>query len=73
MKKIFCFDIDGVIASITPNNNYNHSVPIVENINIVNKLFYNDNKIFALQKSNPIVFFAREIFLPLLIIYILVF
>ena len=44
-NKVFCFDIDGVIASITPNAEYNKAMPIKENIKIINKLFDNENKI----------------------------
>ena len=44
-NKVFCFDIDGVIASITPNAEYNAATPIKENIKIINKLFDNGNKI----------------------------
>jgi len=44
-NKVFCFDIDGVIASITPNAEYSIAMPIKENIKIINKLFDNKNKI----------------------------
>ena len=44
-NKVFCFDIDGVIASIIPNAEYNKAMPIKENIKIINKLFDNENKI----------------------------
>jgi len=44
-NKVFCFDIDGVIANVTPNAEYNAATPIKENIKIINKLFDNGNKI----------------------------
>tara|TARA_R110002020_G_scaffold2759_5_gene12982 strand:- start:4002 stop:5213 length:1212 start_codon:yes stop_codon:yes gene_type:complete len=44
-NKVFCFDIDGVIASITPNAEYGTATPVEENIKIINKLFDNENKI----------------------------
>ena len=37
MKKIICFDIDGVICK-TNTNNYNKSKPIAENIKTINLL-----------------------------------
>ena len=49
-NKRFCFDIDGVIASITPENDYGASLPIKENINIINKLY---------EKNHIILFTAR--------------
>jgi CMP-N,N'-diacetyllegionaminic acid synthase len=39
LKKTFCFDIDGVIASLAPKNEYNLAQPIWENIKILNKLY----------------------------------
>ena len=48
--KTFCFDIDGVIASITPNNDYKLARPIINNINIINELY---------KKNNIILFTAR--------------
>jgi CMP-N-acetylneuraminic acid synthetase len=36
--RIFCFDIDGVIASITPGNDYRLASPMAENIALVNRL-----------------------------------
>ena len=44
-NKVFCFDIDGVIASITPDAEYSEATPIKENIKIINGLFDNKNKI----------------------------
>ncbi len=38
-NKTFCFDIDGVIAHISPNIQYDLAQPFVENIEIVNKLY----------------------------------
>ncbi|MFN8528536.1 MAG: acylneuraminate cytidylyltransferase family protein [Anaerolineae bacterium] len=43
--KIFCFDIDGVIATITLNNQYNLAQPITSAINIINRLFDEGNTI----------------------------
>lgn len=34
-----CFDFDGVLASIVPENDYSKATPIVENIAIVNRLY----------------------------------
>lgn len=34
----FCFDIDGVIAQLTPDNDYAKAVPIIENIKVINEL-----------------------------------
>jgi len=42
-KKIFCFDIDGVICK-TLKNKYSSSVPIKQSIKMINKL-YLKNKI----------------------------
>jgi ribonucleotide monophosphatase NagD (HAD superfamily) len=44
-NKVFCFDIDGVIASITANAEYNAATPIKKNIKIINRLFDNGNEI----------------------------
>lgn len=38
MKKIICFDIDGVICK-TISNNYKYSVPIIKNIKAINLLY----------------------------------
>lgn len=45
VNKVFCIDIDGVIAALSPGNDYNLAIPLVENINRINKLFDNGNKI----------------------------
>lgn len=37
-KKI-CFDIDGVLASLTPGNDYSKAMPIQNNIDILNELY----------------------------------
>ena len=37
-KKTFCFDIDGVIATIVDDLNYKNAKPIKETIQIINKL-----------------------------------
>ena len=42
-KKIFCFDIDGVICK-TLKSNYSSSIPIKKSIEIINQL-YLDNYI----------------------------
>ena len=39
ISKTFCFDIDGVIATITPNLQYALAEPITETITIINKLY----------------------------------
>ena len=44
-KKTFCFDIDGVIAGLVPDNNYKLSEPIKENIELVNKLYEKGHRI----------------------------
>ena len=44
-KKTFCFDIDGVIASITPDNDYHQCEPLKENIDLINQLFEQGHKI----------------------------
>ncbi len=38
VKKL-CFDIDGVICSLSRNNNYLSSKPIKKNINLINFLY----------------------------------
>tara|TARA_B100001029_G_C14698014_1_gene253381 strand:- start:72 stop:410 length:339 start_codon:yes stop_codon:yes gene_type:complete len=43
-KKIFCFDIDGVICK-TQNRKYKNSRPIKKNINFINKLYDEGNYI----------------------------
>ncbi len=37
--KTFCFDIDGVIATIAPNNDYNMASPIGQTVQLVNRLY----------------------------------
>lgn len=44
-NKVFCFDIDGVIAKLSPNNNYYLAEPNTPIIEKVNKLFDNNNTI----------------------------
>ncbi len=44
-NKSFCIDIDGVIATLTPGNNYNQALPLKENIKIINILFNKKNEI----------------------------
>ena len=43
--KTYCFDIDGVIASLTPGNDYTKATPLLENIKKINRLYDNGNKI----------------------------
>ncbi len=43
--KKFCFDLDGVIAHLSPNNDYNLSTPNQEMIERVNHLYENGNQI----------------------------
>lgn len=43
--KTFVFDIDGVLATLAPGNDYNLSEPIHEHIRIVNRLFDQANTI----------------------------
>jgi len=38
-QRVFCFDIDGVIATIVPDNNYENCEPITETIQIINNLY----------------------------------
>lgn len=44
-KKTFCFDIDGVIATITPGNQYDLAEPQPENIHLINTLHGQGHKI----------------------------
>ena len=44
-RKTFVFDIDGVIAQITPGNHYPDSKPIQQNVDIVNALYEKGHKI----------------------------
>lgn len=46
--KRFVFDIDGVVATITPNNDYSVAEPIPQNIELINKLYQNGNFIVLL-------------------------
>jgi CMP-N,N'-diacetyllegionaminic acid synthase len=39
MKKTFCFDIDGVIMSITPSNDYTLAKPILSTVYLINELY----------------------------------
>tara|TARA_Y100000816_G_C26103354_1_gene585406 strand:+ start:660 stop:1019 length:360 start_codon:yes stop_codon:yes gene_type:complete len=65
-NKTICFDIDGVICSVTKNNNYKKSKPIRKNIKTINYLYdqgykiilntarymgrYNNNRLLAERK-----------------------
>ena len=42
---IFCFDIDGVIANLVPENQYDLSTPIYENIQLINMLYEQGHQI----------------------------
>jgi len=44
-KKTFCFDIDGVIATIVPDNRYDLAKPQQDNINIINSLYEQGHQI----------------------------
>lgn len=44
-KRTFCFDIDGVIATIVPNNDYSCASAMDDNIALINELFDDGNKI----------------------------
>jgi len=44
--KIFCFDIDGVIATLAPDNDYSKAMPITDTISIINRLYELGNKIY---------------------------
>jgi len=41
----YCFDIDGVIASIEANNEYDRAAPIAENISLINSLYTQGHRI----------------------------
>ena len=41
----FCFDIDGVIATLTPDNQYDLAKPQSENIRLINSLYAQGNQI----------------------------
>lgn len=43
--KTLCVDIDGIIASLTPNNDYSVALPLEENITIINNLYDRGNRI----------------------------
>lgn len=51
MRKIFCFDIDGVVATLVPGNDYRKARPILKNIRIVNRLF---------DKGHRIIFYSAR-------------
>jgi len=38
-KKTFCFDIDGVIMSLIPGNDYSQAQPITETVDLINGLY----------------------------------
>ena len=43
--KTFVFDIDGVLASLTADNDYNTAEPLRDNIHLLNRLYDNGNQI----------------------------
>lgn len=46
-SKTFCFDIDGVIMKLVPNNDYNISEPIMDTVNLINSLYENGHYIIV--------------------------
>lgn len=44
--KSFCFDIDGVIATLTPNNDYSKAMPIKDTVNLIKRLYAQGNTIY---------------------------
>ncbi len=44
-NKTYCIDIDGVIAALTPNNNYYEAIPLTDNIEKINRLYDAGNQI----------------------------
>lgn len=38
-KKTFCFDIDGIIATLVHDNQYNNAQPKTETIQLINQLY----------------------------------
>lgn len=44
-RKTYCVDIDGVIAAISPDNDYNKAIPLSNNINKINQLYDAGNEI----------------------------
>lgn len=44
-KRTYCFDIDGVIASLSPANDYTKAIPLFENIKKINRLYDLGNEI----------------------------
>lgn len=53
-NKTFCFDIDGVIASLTPDNNYSNAKPLKKNIKTINKLYNMGGKILLFTARGTI-------------------
>ena len=45
MKKTFCFDIDGVIATIVEDLSYDKAEPIIESIELINQLYELEHRI----------------------------
>ncbi|MBN1451863.1 MAG: hypothetical protein JW963_12675 [Anaerolineales bacterium] len=44
-KKTFCFDIDGVIATLAPVTNYDQAQPQRETIELINRLYDQGHRI----------------------------
>lgn len=44
--KSFCFDIDGVIATLTPGNDYSKATPIQDTVDLINELYDSGNTIY---------------------------
>jgi len=44
-KKTFCFDIDGIVATIVPGNQYDLAEPQPKNIRVINTLYEQGHKI----------------------------
>lgn len=43
--RTFCFDIDGVVASLVPDNRYDRATPISDNIEVINALYKQGHEI----------------------------
>jgi CMP-N,N'-diacetyllegionaminic acid synthase len=43
--KTLCFDVDGVVATLTPDNQYDLAVPLTANVRLINLLYEQGHKI----------------------------
>ncbi len=43
--KTFCFDIDGVIMSLVPGNDYSQARPLPETVSLINRLYDQGHRI----------------------------